>query len=155
MSDDVATIRLLRYPLRHYVRSRAHFDELLRELQLLDVGMQAGTTHRDLPKRLADLVTEVTSRYKSRVDQLDALRDAALERGESSIDLVYDVPVSAKADVERIGALLEECDQFCRNGEHLLTLATPPDLTEFRRWNLSEVTRQIDGAEPVPWPGSL
>lgn len=155
MSGDTATIQLLRYPLRHYLRSRAHFDELLRELQLLDLGRRAGTVHRDLPQRLSELVTEVTSRYRARVDELDALRNAAIERGELSMDLVYELPVEAKDAVERIAALLEECDEFCRNGEHLLTLATPPDMADFRRWNLTEIVRQIDGEQPRPWPGDL
>jgi hypothetical protein len=155
MTGDIATIRLLRYPLRHYLRSRAHFDELLRELQLLDLGQQLGTTHRDLPQRLSDLVTEITTRYRARVDELDVLRNAAIERGELSIDLVYDVPVEVGESVTQIAALLEECDQFCRNGQHLLTLATPPDMAEFRQWNLTEILRQIDGEEPIPWPGDL
>jgi hypothetical protein len=155
MTQDVATIRLLRYPLRQYVRSREHFDELLRELQLVDLGIQAGTTQLDLPQRLQALVDQLTSQYQSRVDQLDAQRNAALERGEVTIDLVYELPVEAKAHVEQIAALLEECDDFCRNGSHLLTLATPPDMAEFRRWNLEEIRRQIDGREPTPWPGEL
>ena len=155
MTQDVATIRLLRYPLRHYVRSREHFDELLRELQLVDLGIQAGTTHLDLPQRLQALVDQLTTRYRARVDELDALRSAAIERGEVSMDLVYELPVEAKASVEQIAALLEECDEFCRNGSHLLTLATPPDMAEFRRWNLDEIRRQIDGGEPTPWPGDL
>jgi hypothetical protein len=153
--SDVVTIQLLRYPLRHYERSRAHFDELMRELQLVDLGAQSGTTHRDLPQRLTDLVAELTTRYQARVDELDALRNEAIERGEVAMDLVYNLPVEAKASVEKIGALLEECDEFCRNGAHLLTLATPPEIAEFRRWNLTEVLRQIEGAEPTPWPGDV
>lgn len=152
---DIATIRLLRYPLRLYVRSRAHFDELLREFQLLDLGAASGTANRPLPHRLTDMVSELTDRYRARIDELDVLRNAALAHGQTSMDLVYDLPVDAKQAVEDLGALLEECDAFCRNGEHLLTLATPPEIAEFRRWNLGEVVRQIDGRPPTPWPGEL
>lgn len=153
--SDVATIRLLRYPLRLYVRSREHFDELLREFQLLDLGATSGTASRPLPQRLADMVHEVTTRYKARVDELDGLRNAALADGQVSMELVYELPVDARQAAVDLAALLEECDTYCRNGKHLLTLATPPDLAEFRRWNLDEVVRQIDGGQPTAWPGEI
>jgi hypothetical protein len=66
---------------------------------------------------------------------------------------VYDVPSAARPAIERLDSVLEEADEFCRQGEHLLTLATPPDLVQFRRWNLREVLSQLDGAPPTPWSG--
>jgi hypothetical protein len=81
------------------------------------------------------------------------MRNAARDQGETSMDLVYEAPVEARAAVVEIAGLLEECDEFCRSGEHLLTLATPPDIAEFRRWYLTEVLRQLDGHDPIPWHG--
>jgi hypothetical protein len=48
--------------------------------------------------------------------------------------------------------MLDEADEYCRRGEHLLTLETPPELVRFRRWYLQEFVNQIAGAAPEPWP---
>jgi hypothetical protein len=62
------------------------------------------------------------------------------------------------ADVVEVGAkierLLDEADAFCREGT-LLTLAASDDVVAFRRWYLGELTRQVGGAAPQPWPGDL
>ena len=44
-----------------------------------------------------------------------------------------------------------ECRR-CRQGEHLLTLATPPDCVAYRHWYLAQVADQLEGAQPVSWP---
>jgi hypothetical protein len=48
--------------------------------------------------------------------------------------------------------VLDEVDEFCRAGRHLLTLAAPEDIAAYRRWSLGEVALQIDGAPPMSWP---
>ena len=48
--------------------------------------------------------------------------------------------------------MLDEADRYCRQGRHLLTLATPDDLLAYRRWYLREIAEQLAGAAPVPWP---
>jgi hypothetical protein len=49
--------------------------------------------------------------------------------------------------------MLDEADEFCRRGRHLLTLETPPELVVFRKWYLQEFIDQIErGAEPTAWP---
>jgi hypothetical protein len=48
--------------------------------------------------------------------------------------------------------MLDEADEFCRQGKHLLTLATPPDLRRYRQWFLGEFVAQIGGRPPTPWP---
>ncbi|CAN5191697.1 hypothetical protein BH24ACT1_BH24ACT1_03630 [soil metagenome] len=67
------------------------------------------------------------------------------------MDVEYRVPPEAKEAAVALGALLDEADEFCRNGIHLLTLATPPGPYALRRWYLSEFIAQIDGADPTPW----
>ena len=55
--------------------------------------------------------------------------------------------------MRQLGALLEEVDDFCRSGQHLITLATPPESLAFRRWYLNEFIAQMERHEPpVPWP---
>ncbi|MDP9441273.1 MAG: hypothetical protein M3P34_03640 [Actinomycetota bacterium] len=48
--------------------------------------------------------------------------------------------------------MLDEPDEFCRSGNQLLTLATPPELLAFRRWYLREFNAQLQGQPPLPWP---
>jgi hypothetical protein len=65
---------------------------------------------------------------------------------------VYQVPAAASEASLRLQEILDEADAYCLAGTHLLTLATPPDLTRFRRWFLEEFINQLAGAAPVPYP---
>ena len=67
------------------------------------------------------------------------------------MDLIYHVPVEVRQAAIDLGVLLDEADDFCRQGDELLTLATPPRAVAFRRWFLEEFVRQIDGQPPVSW----
>ena len=51
-----------------------------------------------------------------------------------------------------LGALFDEADAFCRNGD-LLTLAESDDVREFRTWYIEEVVRQLDGGPPIAVAG--
>ncbi|MBA2438213.1 MAG: hypothetical protein H0V52_07665, partial [Acidimicrobiia bacterium] len=57
----------------------------------------------------------------------------------------------ARAACITLGELLDESDEFCKKGEHLLTLTTPAEPLALRRWFLGEFVAQIDGADPTPW----
>ena len=46
----------------------------------------------------------------------------------------------------------DETDRFCRASEHLLTLASPPDVRAYQDWILGEFVRQTAGLPPIPWP---
>ena len=75
---------------------------------------------------------------------------AALDRGDSEIDVRYDVPPEAADGALRLLVLLDEADDFCRAGD-LLTLATLPETLDFRRWYLEEFIRQVAGEPPCSW----
>lgn len=155
--EDVVAVRLLELPLRLYERAREHHEELVRELALLTLapaahqgGHEGG---HEVPQRLLRLVRELTESYSGTTTAADAVRDAALERGDRQVDLSYEVPRSAAQALRRLRAMLDEADEFCRQGEHLLTLAAAPDVARFRRWYFSEFLRQIEqGLAPTPWP---
>ena len=82
--------------------------------------------------------------------QVQAVIDEALARGDSTIDVEDEVPEAAGAAAMRLGALPDEADAFGRGGA-LLTVATPEDCVELRRWFLGEFAAQIGGAEPTSW----
>lgn len=156
MIDDIRQIQMRRYPLRLSLRSRAQVEELLREFQLLEISRTSGGGgDRTLPQRLIELVDQFTQQFAGRMDEIEAIRAAALERGEVEMDLLYEIPASARESIVVLGELLDECDEYCRSDSYLLTLETPPDIVAFRKWSIGEVVGQIDGAQPSPWDGAL
>lgn len=148
-------VHLLQYPLDLFLRAQEHADDLIRELTLIANSAAVESGHSDLPARLLVLVEQLTHQYAGVSDDAEKQRDAALDRGEKTIDLTYRVPPHITDAVRHLGAIFDEADDYCRQGEHLLTLATPPDALAYRHWILEEFVAQIDeGRDPVPWPSS-
>ena len=149
--DPFVDVELRRYPLRLGVRASQHYEEIFREFALL-----AASEPQDddsIPVRLLALVDALGRRY-ARQERHEAERDEALQRGELERDFVIQVPVSAAQASAVLDRMLDETDEFCRNGV-LLTLAAPSDVVAFRRWYLHEVVAQVGGAAASPWPGEL
>jgi hypothetical protein len=146
---DVRTVRLLNLPVRVASRAREHHEELMREFALLELS------DSDAPSRLMDLVANLESQYAAETEGPRLRLEEALSRGQRSIDLEYQVPAVAGDAVVALGAMLEEADEYCRQGEQLLTLASPPELVAYRQWYLDEFVRQIAGEPPRPWDGPL
>ncbi|HVV77384.1 MAG TPA: hypothetical protein VHC43_15250 [Mycobacteriales bacterium] len=151
--DQVVEVRLLRLPVAIWARTQQHTDELLREFVLI-----AQQLHSDeeaavpLPVRLTQLVDELSANYGAfSEEQVEQLFRAAAS-GEEELDLTYQVPAAAAGAARHLGDLLNEADEYCRSGEHLLTLETPAELIRFREWYLEEFRQQIAGAAPTPWP---
>lgn len=143
--SDLVTVRILGLPLDVMQRSSEHTDELLREFALI---REEGSEH--VPARLLALVEELRGRFGSFSESARQAMLAAMERGDETIDLSYEVPPAVAAAARQLSTLLDEADDFCRAGE-LLTLATLPEGVAFRRWYLDEFQRQVDGQPPRPW----
>ena len=140
-------VRLMAFPLRIHRDATEHHEELMREFQLLALDP---SPRADVPVRLVRLVQELTTTYSSVNSAPDADREAALARGDESIDLVYLVPPEAAAACAELDRMLDEADEFCRS-EQLLTLAPAPEQVAFRKWYLGEFRSQLSGGEPRPW----
>jgi hypothetical protein len=155
MSDGPAAlvdVRVLQIPVQLWASTQEHIDELLREFTLIAAQLREQSGPPAVPLRLVQLIAEVTQQYGGlNTDQENRLAEAA-EAGLEELDLVYRVPPLAAADVGHLQDILDEADTYCRAGTHLLTLATPPDMTRFRRWFLDEFSNQLAGAAPVPFP---
>lgn len=149
-SADLAEIRVMAIPVPVWARAQEHVDELLREFALI-AALQADDV-ADLPARLIALVDDVTAVYGSFSAKQEARLSAAADAGEAEIDLTYRIPSHAAGAVTQLRSLLDEADDYCRAGEYLLTLTTPPDLVRFRNWYLGEFSNQLDGRPPTPWP---
>ena len=150
MTDvDLFEIRIVAFPLQLWQRSQEHVDELLREFALI---AQAEEEHPSVPRRLLDLVAELTAAYAGMSSAPENERDEALRQGQRETTLVYHVPADVSEAVRTLGEMLDEADEYCRSGSQLLTLQTPPDQVRFRKWFLSEFQAQLAGAPPTPWP---
>ncbi|MDQ4068564.1 MAG: hypothetical protein M3203_03670 [Actinomycetota bacterium] len=145
VGPSLVPVRLQGLPLDVYRRASEHTDELLREFMLI-----GGDNSEQVPARLVALMEELSSRFAGFTEGQRTAMQEALARGDTEIDLLYEVPPEAADAAVRLGALLDEADDFCRAGD-LLTLATPPEGVAFRRWFLEEFVLQIRGHAPRSW----
>ena len=145
-------MHLLLLPVPVAARARQQFEELTREFALMHAGAADGHG-AEVPRRLMDMVEVLTTRFAGLNDDARERLDAAIDRGDEVIeDHVMSMPPEAGPASRALGDMLDEADDFCRQGRHLLTLATPPDLVAYRRWYLGEVADQLVGAAPTSWP---
>jgi hypothetical protein len=144
------TVRLIGLPLPLHARAREHGESLRREFRLMadQSAMEPATT----PERLLEITSTINATYSGfSAEQEDAI-EAAIEAGEATIDLTFQVPRSAAEAATALGRVLDEADEYCRQGKYMLTLATPPDLREYRGWYLSQFIEQLAGDPPRAWP---
>ncbi|HSJ82202.1 MAG TPA: STAS domain-containing protein [Acidimicrobiia bacterium] len=147
--QEMVQVRLRQLPVDLWTRARAHQEAIRREFDL----MRASEPADSVPLRLLDLVEDFDARFGDFGDPWRGQLTAAAERGQELTDLTFEVPAPVAAAARELATMLSEVDEFCRAGDHLMTLATPPDLVSFREWLIDELTRQIDGGgEPLPWP---
>ena len=153
-AGDLRAVRMLQLPVQIWAASQEHHDELLREFALMTVGSAEHSAHAPpVPVRLLRLVDQLTRSYAGSSDEQRERLFAAAVHGEQVIDqLDYHLPVAVGPACVELARMLDEADRYCREGEHLLTLATPDDVRLFRDWYLGEIVRQLDGAPPEPWP---
>jgi anti-anti-sigma factor len=149
MTDELLSVRLLQLPVPLHTRASSHLSGLQREFELIRLNDENASS---VPNRLRSLIDELDRDLGRVGEQPTAELDAAAERGDETIDLVYRLPATAADASQRLGDLLDEVDDYCRARGHLLTLVSPDDAVAYRRWFLGEFIRQIGGEDPVPWP---
>lgn len=146
---ELLEVRVRQFPLDVYRRASEAFEGLQREFTLVAMRTPAAEA---VPARLLELVEALTGEYAGLNDAADQIRDAALERGEKALDeLVYRLPRNAVEACIALNHVLDEADEFCRQGDLLLSLASPPEAVAFRRWYLGEMVAQLRGEPPLAW----
>ena len=153
--NPLVTVQILGLPVGLHARAAEHGEELQREFALIAHGRERSDNHREMPRRLLSLIATLQGSYGGFTTQQEDLLESAIRSGQSTLDLTFHVPAGAGEAAAALGALLDEADDYCREGRHLLTLATPSDLVAYRRWYLREFVDQIGGAAPMPWSSSL
>ena len=156
VGGPLVTVRIVDLPLPLLTRAQQWSDELTREFSLMAISL-----HRDdelrgerlLPTRLVSIIEILNAGYGPFTGEQDALLADAVASGAATMpELEYQVPASAGIAAAALRDLMEQADAYCQQGEHLLTLTSPEDVTAFRRWFLDEFEQQCAGADPVPWP---
>lgn len=142
-TTNPAVVRLEDVPVRTFLESQDHQHDLIRELQLIELGDRFDTTTAEVSRRLAGVIADILVRYDG---VRSATRDqmmAALDRGEVLASL--DVPVypGMASALKTWLELLEEADRLCQHGE-LLLVAASPEVRALRRWYATELTRRIE-----------
>ncbi len=146
----LVTVSLLGVSLAAYSEASQHHEELRREFTLI-TSQGGDAAAESVPSRLVALGEELKRRFERFAAGPRSELEDALAAGRDAIDLHYRVPPEAASAAASFDALLDEADAFCRRGDSLLTLATPPRAAAFRRWFLGEFVRQINGGAPRPW----
>lgn len=144
-------VHLLRLPVSVHAQAQEHGAELLREMYLLSLQLGQEDAHH-VPVRLTELVDVLGNQFGGLTTAQDLRLEAAIADRLDEIDLTYVLPVEASAASSALGALLDEADEFCLQGQHLLTLATPESSVRYRRWYLGEFVDQLAGKAPTSWP---
>jgi anti-anti-sigma factor len=147
-SPDLVEVRLLGLPVPVHAAASEHMNGLQREFELI---RQDESDSGSVPQRLATLIEQLNAEFGGVGVQPAEELDAAVDRGDQTIDLTYRIPPAAGPASERLGAMLDEVDAYCRARGHLLTLVTPPEALAYRRWFLGEFVRQTAGQPPLPW----
>lgn len=147
----MVTVQVLGLPVALHARATEHGEELQREFTLITQGREQGDESSAMPRRLLTLIAGLQGSYSGFTVEQEDLLDQAIRSGRPTLDLTFRVPASVSDAAVALEALLDEADAYCREGKHLLTLATPPDLVAYRRWYLHEFVDQIAGAAPKPW----
>lgn len=144
---DLCEVQLLRLPVKVQRLAAEHHDALMRELSLI----RASTSTESVPQRLIAVTNELHDKFgRFSVEPRSAL-ESAFRQGDDYIDVTYYVPRDTGEAAARLSTLLDEADEYCRSGEHLVTLATPPVAVAYRRWLLDEFVGQLAGRAPRPW----
>ena len=148
---SLVEIRLVGLPVEIHRASSQHFAEVTREFAHL-ADDEASRAHA--PARLIFLHRQLQERFAPFTQGTQNELEEAMARGDTTIDLLYEVPVEVGDAVRDLGALLDEVDEYCEAGQYLLALKTPPRALAYRRWFLEEFTAQASGRQPIPWADS-
>lgn len=139
-------VRLADCPVELSLQQDRHLDELVRELQLLSVD-DGNVESAALAQEIRGLLVSPTATRLTGRRAAERARD----EGRDVVDIDMAMPREFSGLVARLHDAVARADQLCREGR-LLTLASPPEITELRAWMTHEVFEQATtGAAPVPW----
>lgn len=147
-TDPLVNVHIVGFPLDLQQVSDAWHDELLREFALVSLADPGSSP---VPRRLLELVERTRDTYAHFTAEVEAAQGRLRVGGASVGDFTYRVPASMARACAELDQALDEAEAYCAAG-NLLTMEPPAEVTAFRRWILSEFTRQIETDQaPTAW----
>jgi len=134
------------------MQAQEQHDALVREFMLMSVPAEKGEREPHVPSRLVELMGQLNADFEGITTEQEQELFTAAETGVETLDLVYRLPPAAAVASKALGDMLDEADEYCRQGQHLLTLAADDTLIRFRWWFLDQIINQVAGKPPVAWP---
>lgn len=143
---ELLQVEMRDVPVELWHDSRRWFEELLREFAV--VATSSPDAH--VPRQLVDFVEEVRGRFSQFSESANLELEQAYAEGRRRISISLRLPAEAGPIARDLYELILRADEVCREG-HLLTMGLSEPMNRFLEWYLSEVDRQLQGAEPTPW----
>ena len=147
--DGAEVLRLLDYPVPLGVRMREHREAVLRELQILGLGRRFGDVRT---AAVAEGIREILDLLYGHLTPAEARTLQALAAGRDRVDLAYPRRPGHLELIERWRRCMADLAGLSARAD-LASLATPEDVDALERWIAEELTRQLLGEPPRPWPG--
>ena len=135
-SPESFTVHLEALPVALVAATIEYTDAVLRDFSLM--SMDADDATLEWPPPQIDLTP-----------LLSAVEQAA-EQERETVDIDVDFPVGTGAAALGRLALAEEAERSVLDGA-MLTAPAPPEITLCRRWMLTQIDLQENGAAPEPW----
>jgi len=161
-AENVPSVRLLDLPPLLWLAASDHHNALLRDFALHLAQNGQASAQIDLPA--TDRARSTVSSAVARAVELAEHASAGLGRlpdGHPSllpavpgkIDLVLSVPTALGPAFAAMQDTLDAAEQLAESG---LLLAWPgqPEVIAVRDWVCEQVTAQLAGVAPAPWPGA-
>lgn len=158
--DGCTTVRLLGLPPALWLAGRQHHDAILRELVLylaehggLEVDIEAADRAR------ATVSTAVVAAVRQAQAAGTARRilpeghPSPLEDVPEPLDLELQIPASLGSAFAAMQDTLDEAERLAAAGA-LLARPGLPEIIAVRDWACEQVTSQLAGVAPSPWPGT-
>jgi anti-sigma regulatory factor (Ser/Thr protein kinase) len=146
LPDGWVVVTLAGCPVDLSLRQDQHLDELVRELTLMSLDKDETESGR-LARRL-EAILRAPAHARS-VGRRQA--QAALARRERLVDVEMAMPREFSHEVRLLDEAVRRADVLCED-QRLLTLASPPEIREFRTWMTEQILSQAEhGASPTTW----
>lgn len=141
------TIHFVGVPISDFVNLQVYFDDMVREMQLIAVGVDDGNA----AGRLADLAVYVQHDIAGNRNTLHAQALAAEATGATHVDLTLDLLPVSVTDARRLIGVVTALDAQSRSGQ-MLTAPASPLVLNVLEWLVEEVERQLGaGLPPRPY----
>lgn len=150
-AEESVDVVFMAVPVDVYMVLEQHNEALLREFELLHIGVAKGDAN-SVPQSLLDLVSIVRPALSRQIASHRAGVHAAFATGQTHVNLRVSVSPDAATQSGIFVQMMSEAEELSRRGV-LLTSPAPPEVIALRDWFIDELRGQVNqGRSPRPAP---